>query len=71
MKDGYCATPELRLAIRRSGRTVRSLAAELGYSKSHLYAVVRGDVPLRRAVAERIAQVVGADFSALFAVVTG
>ena len=71
MKDGYRATPELWPAVRRSLRSVRSLAEELGYSKTHLYAVIRGAVPVRPVVAERIATLLNADFSVLFVLSNG
>ena len=68
MVNACYATPELLRAIKKSGWNVRSLAAQVGYSKSHLYNVARGDVPIRRLLAENIATLVQGDFSALFVV---
>lgn len=67
MNDGWYATPRLRQAIVNAGWNVRTLAAELGYSKSHLYNVVNGRMPVRRVVAQHIATLLGTDFFVLFA----
>lgn len=66
MNVTHYATPGLRHALKKEGISVRDLAKEIGYSKSYLYNVMRGDVPCRRVAGERIAELLHTDFSLLF-----
>ena len=66
MNDGWYATPDLRIAIKAQGWDVRTLAAEIGYSKSHLYNVLNGRLPMRKPVAQHIVTLIQGEFSVLF-----
>jgi lambda repressor-like predicted transcriptional regulator len=66
LHEEWRATPALRRRMNEVGMSVRALATEIDYSKSHLYNVLARRSSVRRVLAERIAALLDMDCNLLF-----